>query len=1556
MQQYSNKSFEELRLEDYRRGNKGGSAPSAFGSSSTVGGSPFGVSAGPATGMFGGTSFGVAPSTSVGGFGGFGSTAAPATGGNIFGSTQPTLGATAGTQGFSFGGTTASPSGFNAGATATAQPSFGLGAQPAFGTQSSSFGAQSAFGTQQPQPQQQQQQPAFGSATSSFGGFGKPAPSFGSLAPTTQPTPSNISFGGFGSSPGGAAAGLGATGAGFGFGSSAATKPSFEVPSTGFGAGSAGFGGGLSTPLVASTSGFGADASKMGMTSSSGFGGFGTASTSSLGVQSGLFTQQMGMQGMPMAPVMQPSGAVATLGIDQKIELLMKKKDELNEAPATPLKAEEEAPRAFAGFGMGKSPAGTLRGTPMSSTRLLPRGIKLKHAADKSSSMINTLHSMLGNQSSTSYDLRSPAASATFSGIKGAKMLVIPPLFSPSQHIEDLPPPPMHTPHRDESWDRASKEDGKYQTSEATGLTPVVGTTPTLSRNRASAAMSTFDGIPPHSASKDACLQSPIDRDDDMFYPKLERAGYFTSPDISILQKMSRSELSQVRNFTVFRPNIGKIEWEGNTDIRGLDLDQIVKIERKEVFVYEYIDAPDQGKGLNKPATITFYNVLPNPPISEEKRQQYVIRLRDFCERNDAAFLSYDAETGQWSFAVKHFSRYGLDDDDNDNAVGAQPYEEPKKSSDKMQIVATSTPNGAFATAAVQVSGFKRLKTILLRPELVPGPDISAEAITARQKQDSEAECSTMSIFSPISRDRKPFSSSQSLEWSGLDGVEYSHVGDVSHYSAMDTPFAYADTASTVPPSRTSVWTPSFFLPKESAVIAALLEVKSKLASDRGMNADAPLSFSKVVFSRPVAKEGMKDPFVNMGRSFRVGWSRDGRIVHPGKLFCAPRDDSFASCHRIAVEKVNSCGWARSHWPDHGSLSKLDQVMRSIRHHAEIVQGSKQSLCGHWSLPCARSASTEMYLRYVSMLKAMAQSVEDPAFSHDHPDKTLHQVLLLVDAVEGQETCEPKNPVDLMPGIGDRASPEQSERRRNALSTWFEQATAHEGSPFPSLLQSLCADVARSLSVAPEEEESLEHLFELLSVHRIAEAVEYAEQCGWFRLASIVSQVGSDASTPGLIRCQLEQWHAMDALNTIPEGVQRIYSVVASNDLLPGSSKATLTGLGWLRALSMVFWYFVDESTLLPLSPSRSLAYFASLVDKQFADPPLSAYVNQASRFGANVAYPGAAHGLYRLLKVLLSASAGAVAEEAIVDALRCEGFTRDELDCRASYTVLVCLEGLQLLCADSFPSRLIRQQFISQLLSEQQYEWAIFVAMQLSEEHDRRILVDAVLLQWVASLNCGAEQRHSTIADALQRLGLSEMKLHEASACWYGYNGLHQRQAWHLQMIGRNLDAAEVVCLHISPRNGEQLELLESLLEGEESSPGTGNALSMLVLEYLQLQDATKHAQEERSFEQGVLIDELMAVAKALIQKLFKHYELVKGRKDLTEEFRAMLVNMTSYLFKLVARAKVADNQLDGPFLLSVIATAKEAQLPVYQHEQLYALRDCTAAFMNFAADTITL
>lgn len=56
---------------------------------------------------------------------------------------------------------------------------------------------------------------------------------------------------------------------------------------------------------------------------------------------------------------------------------------------------------------------------------------------------------------------------------------------------------------------------------------------------------------------------------------------YITQPGISLLQRMSDDELAEVSNFMVIRDGYGEIKWEGKTDVRGLDLDELVVIERK---------------------------------------------------------------------------------------------------------------------------------------------------------------------------------------------------------------------------------------------------------------------------------------------------------------------------------------------------------------------------------------------------------------------------------------------------------------------------------------------------------------------------------------------------------------------------------------------------------------------------------------------------------------------------------------------------------------------------------------------------------------------------------------------------------------------------------------------------------------------------------------------------------------------------------------------------------------------------------------------------------------
>ena len=91
--------------------------------------------------------------------------------------------------------------------------------------------------------------------------------------------------------------------------------------------------------------------------------------------------------------------------------------------------------------------------------------------------------------------------------------------------------------------------------------------------------------------------------------PKLTKEGYQIFPTMEDIQKLSESELKSVSQFEIRRDGIGSIVWDGAVDVRGLDLDNIVSIEPKDVAVYDAAEIagtkPPVGSKLNCPEIIT---------------------------------------------------------------------------------------------------------------------------------------------------------------------------------------------------------------------------------------------------------------------------------------------------------------------------------------------------------------------------------------------------------------------------------------------------------------------------------------------------------------------------------------------------------------------------------------------------------------------------------------------------------------------------------------------------------------------------------------------------------------------------------------------------------------------------------------------------------------------------------------------------------------------------------------------------------------------------------------
>ena len=89
---------------------------------------------------------------------------------------------------------------------------------------------------------------------------------------------------------------------------------------------------------------------------------------------------------------------------------------------------------------------------------------------------------------------------------------------------------------------------------------------------------------------------------------------------------------------------------------------------------------PPLGDGLNKRAQVTLDKVWPmdktkkEPIVSPGKLADlnYEDKLQRACNKLGAKFVEYRPETGSWVFKVEHFSKYGLDDDsDEENVVTA---------------------------------------------------------------------------------------------------------------------------------------------------------------------------------------------------------------------------------------------------------------------------------------------------------------------------------------------------------------------------------------------------------------------------------------------------------------------------------------------------------------------------------------------------------------------------------------------------------------------------------------------------------------------------------------------------------------------------------------------------------------------------------------------------------------------------------------------------------------------------------------------------------------------
>jgi hypothetical protein len=129
-----------------------------------------------------------------------------------------------------------------------------------------------------------------------------------------------------------------------------------------------------------------------------------------------------------------------------------------------------------------------------------------------------------------------------------------------------------------------------------------------------------------------------------------------TLPDQLQMGLLGQNELERIKDFTVYN-SFGRLVFPGETDVAGVNLDEIIKLEPCLVSIYHGVHIPPREQKLNKRVMIELYDVFPEAIENVDDYSEFIRELRKRIQNSgeDAEFLDYNVETGTLKFSVEFF-------------------------------------------------------------------------------------------------------------------------------------------------------------------------------------------------------------------------------------------------------------------------------------------------------------------------------------------------------------------------------------------------------------------------------------------------------------------------------------------------------------------------------------------------------------------------------------------------------------------------------------------------------------------------------------------------------------------------------------------------------------------------------------------------------------------------------------------------------------------------------------------------------------------------------------
>uniref|UniRef100_A0A646QCP4 Nuclear pore complex protein Nup98-Nup96 n=1 Tax=Hemiscolopendra marginata TaxID=943146 RepID=A0A646QCP4_9MYRI len=984
----------------------------------------------------------------------------------------------------------------------------------------------------------------------------------------------------------------------------------------------------------------------------------------------------------------------------------------------------------------------------------------------------------------------------------------------------------------------------------------------------------------------------------------LNRPGYYTIPSLDELaQLVDKNGNCIVENFTIGREGFGNIYFFGLTNVFGLNLDEIVHFRKKEVTVYpDDENKPPLGEGLNKKAQITLDGIWPADktickPIKSPDRLKtirYQEKLERISARIGAKFIDYRPETGSWVFQVSHFSKYGLEESDEDDEIAGtniqdlkklkilsgQSLQQPHLKTDQLTNVTNSTGPLPEPT---QTSPLNTQPYINGLDNEMPGypvhddDDDEMEDITQQSHPFDESVEDSDHVISHSSHQLALALGVSSQRMQVMKASLFAEADEISDSldekkriqmtgKSMDImpPVAPQQFTKSDRPMITHFMSDTSFGPvrKDDHMLYSQ-KISSGLPSLHSKPAPSPIpqNLSKYILlpsgavSPPVRRRVpsgrirkllplhqsvlnnkqnlLADTSCYMSRRFRVGWGPNWTFTH----CCA----STTKIHTEAESKLKEPTSPLS--PDYLTSNRqfepnpFNVVIQKIRHE---------------SFEDTNVASTNKLEENLEVMLNNSRGIMEegcPIFVPLMGVNVFHQQAELTGRLLQETTLTPSEYIyqqywqqvwNLCVALWGRIPDlDLDQDKENTHANRMARRKA-----FSEWLQSVSSE---KISKEIEEDGGQDHLnaiFSHLSGYQISAACQLAQKAGDHGLALLLAQATENVECREMVQKQLQNWEEIKADCFISFNRMKLYALLAGCLVWNASEEliSTCDMIDWKRSLGLHLWYSCTPTASIAeaLAEYRN-AFKGKTPFGKYCEPPLSPYLEKkpslATEINTEVNRFSVYDTCYHLLVLYVKRSHR-------LERLLCPSTsTDDHLDHRLSWLLYQSLRGLGYQHLSEYQTNLLHLNFAAQLEAEGLWHWAVFVAMHIIKPEKRYTVVQELLNRHITLSE--EEEKEKFLCDKL--LVPSEW-ISKAKALKAHHENNYTQEAWHLLKAGKWNQSHEIILKQIASDAiiNENFDFLKSYLM-ELSSPERNSSVldwsigGQVFLDYIHVSETLK-------------------------------------------------------------------------------------------------------------------